>query len=89
MTDRLMAHIVNAMTPAQTDKDVHTEHCCAHHGCKYSKPECTVITGQKRQSHMCEWCDEEFESMWNLAHAMNEMYDKGFTEGRSVGWSER
>lgn len=44
------------------DTDVHTEHCCAVHGCKYGydrfdagKP-CTVATRAKEQSHPCESC---------------------------------
>lgn len=31
--------------------DVHTEHCCAKCGCKYSDPECTVVTGKLPQSY--------------------------------------
>ena len=38
-------------------KDVHTEHCCKFHGCKYGHADCTVETGAKRQSHACESCD--------------------------------
>ncbi len=42
------------------DKDVHTEHCCVHHGCKYAVPRtpCTVESGEKTQSHPCEECGE-------------------------------
>lgn len=39
-------------------KDVHTEHCCAKHGCKYSHNDCPVVTGQKPQSFPCEDCRE-------------------------------
>ena len=39
-----------------TDRDVHTEHCCIHHGCKYGKDDCPVETGQKEQSFPCEAC---------------------------------
>lgn len=41
-------------------KDVHTEHCCIHHGCKYMSPQtpCTVESGEKTQSHPCEECGE-------------------------------
>lgn len=65
-----------------TNKDVHTEHCCIRHGCKYAwqqstKPHCTVKSGEKPQSYMCEMCDVEFDLVWELAHLMNEMYDKG------------
>ena len=42
--------------PAQ-ELDVHTEHCCLIHGCKYGDDEnCTVATKQKRQSFPCEDC---------------------------------
>lgn len=44
--------------------DVHTEHCCEAHGCKYSQDAtCTVVTGQLKQSFTCEWCDEDIEQM--------------------------
>lgn len=38
-------------------KDVHTEHCCKTHGCKYADVNCTVVSGQKEQSLPCEICD--------------------------------
>lgn len=38
-------------------KDVHTEHCCLRHGCKYGDDKCTVTTGKERQSYPCEDCD--------------------------------
>ena len=42
------------------EKDVHTEHCCVRHGCKYDNDfACTVKTGKKPQSHLCEHCAEE------------------------------
>lgn len=43
-------------------KDVHTEHCCSYHGCKYGDDDCTVVTGQKVQSFFCEFCDWEEEA---------------------------
>jgi hypothetical protein len=42
-------------------KDVHTEHCCIKHGCKYSDPNCTVTTGKAPQSFPCEDCEYEEE----------------------------
>lgn len=41
-------------------QDVHTEHCCAIHGCKYAASliDCTVLAGTP-QSHPCETCLEE------------------------------
>ncbi len=41
-------------------KDVHTEHCCKRHGCKYMDPDCTVYHGDKDQSYDCESCDYEY-----------------------------
>ena len=41
----------------EENKDVHTEHCCQRHGCKYSDSDCPVETGKKHQSHPCEMCD--------------------------------
>lgn len=40
-------------------KDVHTEHCCARHGCKYGNDNCPVWTGKKKQSFDCEMCAED------------------------------
>lgn len=42
-------------------KDVHTEHCCLKHGCKYGDEDCTVTTGLAPQSYDCEQCDWEKE----------------------------
>ncbi len=41
-------------------RDVHTEHCCKDHGCKYGvgiTTPCTVTSGEKAQSFPCEICD--------------------------------
>jgi len=42
-------------------KDVHTEHCCARHGCKYNwdseGQNCSVVRGEKPQSFPCEQCE--------------------------------
>ena len=43
----------------RTGRDVHTEHCCYRHGCKYGKDDCSVETGDKQQSYPCEQCSEE------------------------------
>lgn len=40
-----------------SDKDVHTEHCCSDHGCKYNEPStCPVVQGVKPQSYPCDLC---------------------------------
>lgn len=43
---------------SEYEKDVHTEHCCIHHGCKYGDEDCPVTNGVKPQSYPCEYCDE-------------------------------
>lgn len=50
----------------QKYKDVHTEHCCKWHGCKYAydeleEKECTVIQGAP-QSYPCEYCSMDWET---------------------------
>lgn len=40
-------------------KDVHTEHCCSKHGCKYLDANCTVLTGKGKQAYPCESCNED------------------------------
>jgi hypothetical protein len=44
-------------------KDVHTEHCCEQHGCKYGNPTCPVEMGEKPQSFLCERCDSDRASI--------------------------
>jgi hypothetical protein len=39
------------------EKDVHTEHCCVLHGCKYMDEDCPVKTRKKKQSYTCEDCE--------------------------------
>lgn len=56
--------MTNTPTPPD-DLDVHTEHCCARHGCKYgydiyeTDKECSVATGKKKQSFPCEACEDD------------------------------
>lgn len=40
-------------------QDVHTEHCCVLHGCKYGDVFCTVVTRKADQSYPCERCSED------------------------------
>ena len=42
--------------PPSENMDVHTEHCCKAHGCKYGDGDCPVATGAKQQSFPCEDC---------------------------------
>ena len=45
----------------KSNRDVHTEHCCIFHGCKYGYEDCPVESGVKAQSYPCEECDWEEE----------------------------
>ena len=78
-------------------KDVHTEHCCLIHGCKYCSEECTVISGEKEQSFKCEECDYEDNqrSVWSKCEMSNEqmvsvpreMIVEAIISSRMMGWS--
>ena len=43
-----------------SDKNVHAEHCCKEHGCKYSEQDCPVVTGEMEQSHPCQDCQKTY-----------------------------
>lgn len=64
-------------------RDVHTEHCCTTHGCRYGGGDCTIISGEKPQSFPCEFCEFEREQRTNyLASApdddiITEVYRRG------------
>lgn len=45
-----------ASQPDDQEKDVHTEHCCVIHGCKYRDDDCPVETEKLIQSFPCESC---------------------------------
>lgn len=47
------------------EKNVHTEHCCLEHGCKYNDLNCPVATGKQKQSHPCEMCGLESEGYFD------------------------
>lgn len=66
------------------EKDVHTEHCCQIHGCKYvswwaDKSKCTVKSLEKPQSFPCEFCATEYgdEDEYAKAWELNEMFNRG------------
>ena len=40
-----------------SEKNVHTEHCCVQHGCKYGDEDCPVANGRQKQSFSCEDCE--------------------------------
>lgn len=43
-----------------SNKNVHTEHCCFVHGCKYGDDDCPVATGKQMQSFPCESCKDPY-----------------------------
>ena len=45
-------------------RDVHTSHCCIHHGCKYGDKDCTVVEGLAPQEGPCEQCGLELEGFY-------------------------
>jgi hypothetical protein len=51
--EELKAAIINR---GDTKKDVHTDHCCIVHGCKYDEDDCTVESGELVQEYLCEDC---------------------------------
>ncbi len=56
--------------------DVHTEHCCLTHGCKYGNVdnECTVVSGEEKQSYPCENCEiDELSSVEKKEAVMKEI----------------
>lgn len=84
MKDTSIAGRITSSLARQPDprlKDVHTEHCCIRHGCKYGHEFCTVTTAKKKQSYPCEICDEEISVDSEWAYLMNEMFEKGHTKG--------
>lgn len=76
-------HIISSLArqPDPRIKDVHTEHCCALHGCKYNNAYCTVTMAKAAQSYPCEGCLDEWDELYDWAHLMNEMYNRGYNEG--------
>ena len=63
------------MTTPQPEKktDVHTEHCCIDHGCKYGDDNCTIVTGTKVQSYPCEECEFELKIQLYTLHLADRM----------------
>lgn len=46
-------------------KDVHTEHCCIIHGCRYGDKDCTVTNKNHPQSYPCQTCmDDKSQNLW-------------------------
>jgi hypothetical protein len=67
------------MKDTEIQKDVHTEHCCAIHGCKYGKDdECTVMLAAKKQEYIqsftCEACDEGWDTVLDMIKSLHPTY---------------
>lgn len=68
---------MNKNTEAMSEKDVHTEHCCRIHGCKYNDSGCSVANKTKIQSFECEDCTDSR----TIVYALDLQYDN---EGSSI-----
>jgi len=65
-------------------KNVHTEHCCFEHGCKYGDEDCPVATGLQKQSYPCECCDGVIASAF-MPHKFSVFHFMG----RNEEWEKR
>ena len=65
-----------------TEKCVHTEHCCAKNGCKYGDIDCPVWLGHKKQSYpYWDGCSEAEEEIPTISEEIykarrREAYDR-------------
>ena len=53
-----------------TETNVHTEHCCSIHGCKYGDENCPVVTKEQNQSYLCEACEEDGLTMEDVIETL-------------------
>jgi len=56
-----LSHFCHFIPEVKENRDVHTEHCCVFHGCKYNDNDCPVENRIKRQSYPCEQCEEHLK----------------------------
>jgi len=40
------------------EDEIHRNHCCVIHGCKYNDKQCPVANGQVKQKYICQDCNE-------------------------------
>lgn len=40
----------------EREENVHKNHCCILHGCKYGDGNCPVVSGEIKQKYKCEQC---------------------------------
>ena len=52
--------IAKTLPEEESNKDIHTQHCCKIHGCKYNDDECSVWNKIKNQSFRCEDCTYDY-----------------------------
>ena len=52
-------------------KDVHTEHCCKEHGCKYGDVDCSVVAQGWVQSFPCPQCRHDQEDSLRRAFVVS------------------
>jgi len=65
-----------------TEKNVHTEHCCVRHGCKYGEDDtCPVTTKQQSQSYPCEDCDTSIMTEFKWGDLVEALDDVSFSDG--------
>ena len=68
-------------------KDVHTEHCCWVHGCKYGDPNCTVILNVAKQSFPCEECPDPDTLAYKIRNKTTGLYKR--KRAGSHGWNKQ
>ncbi len=56
---RYLETAISGKEYSKKDADIHTDHCCLKHGCKYGDRKCTVVSGEKKQIGPCEICGRE------------------------------
>lgn len=68
--------------------NVHTEHCCYKHGCKYANEQCPVTLGIQSQSYPCEECmiedGTDFYHHFDTTEPITE--DEEWPSGDSIYW---
>jgi hypothetical protein len=68
--------------------DVHTEHCCARHGCKYGDDDCPVALGQKAQSYLCESCTGDELDLDLLREVQGRLTEEQWEAYQNQLWAE-
>jgi hypothetical protein len=69
-------------------KNVHTEHCCERHGCKYNEKDCPVEFGGVKQSFPCEVCQMEFDEGRSYVYKIRFKETGKYKSKRNTQWNE-